>query len=90
MLDTIHPLAIFTGFISTSDDQVRTCLFSYVTLWQHIHPVTDGHTLQEMGLPPGPQYTKILEALRAAWIDGEVHSAEEEQKLLEKFLAETH
>jgi tRNA nucleotidyltransferase (CCA-adding enzyme) len=43
---------------------------------------TNGHSLRALGLEPGPQYRRILERLRAAWLDGEVSSAEQEDALL--------
>lgn len=58
----------------------------YASHWQHIHPKTDGDTLKALGLPPGPAYKKILLRLHAAWLDGEVASAEQEKALLEKLL----
>lgn len=61
-------------------------LATYASHWQHIHPKTDGDALKALGLPPGPAYKKILLRLRAAWLDGEVASAEQEKALLEKLI----
>jgi tRNA nucleotidyltransferase (CCA-adding enzyme) len=88
-LEPVPPLAIYACFISTEDEPVRECLKNYIVRWQHIHPVTDGHALQAIGLPPGPQYARILDSLRAAWLDGEINSVEEEKELLEKITKET-
>ena len=63
-------------------------LETYAARWQHIHPKTDGDTLKTLGLPPGPAYKKILLRLRAAWLDGDVASAEQEKHLLERLLNE--
>ena len=62
-------------------------LETYASHWQHIHPKTNGETLKALGLPPGPAYKKILLRLRAAWLDGEVVSAEQEKALLEKLIS---
>ena len=48
--------------------------------------MTSGETLKQMLLTPGPTYQKILIALRAAWLDGEVKTKEEEITLLKKLL----
>jgi tRNA nucleotidyltransferase (CCA-adding enzyme) len=61
-------------------------LEAYAAHWRHIHPKTDGEALKALGIPPGPAYKKILLRLRAAWLDGEVASAEQEKSLLEKLL----
>ena len=42
--------------------------------------------LKARGIPPGPKYTEILRRLRAAWLDGEVKTAEEEEALLNTIL----
>ncbi len=58
----------------------------YVTDWQHIYPQTDGDALKALGLPPGPRYAEILSRLRAAWLDGEITTPEQEQTLLNSLL----
>ncbi len=61
-------------------------LAQYFTRWRFITPATDGNRLKEMGLQPGPQYSEIIERLRAAWIEGEVTSNAEEERLLQQLL----
>jgi tRNA nucleotidyltransferase (CCA-adding enzyme) len=75
--------AIYAVFLVSQEPALAT----YAAHWQHIHPKTNGETLKALGLPPGPAYKKILLRLRAAWLDGEVASAEQEKMLLEKLLA---
>ncbi len=77
------PLAAIYAVWLVSGEQA---LETYASHWQHIHPKTDGETLKALGLPPGPAYKKILLRLRAAWLDGEVASAEQEKALLESLL----
>ena len=48
-----------------------------------VQPHTSGHDLLARHIPPGPVYGQILEQLRAAWLDGQVNSAAEENSLLE-------
>ena len=85
-LDDAPPLARYALYLATSDAQLRSILQNYVTRWQNIQPVTDGHALRKRGLSPGPRYRQVLDALRLAWLDGEVQTVEEEQALLEKLL----
>jgi hypothetical protein len=40
-----------------------------------------------MGIPRGPRYGEILSRLRAARLDGEIHSREEETAMVERMLA---
>ncbi|NMC79706.1 MAG: hypothetical protein GYA59_10135, partial [Chloroflexi bacterium] len=61
-------------------------LWRYNQTWQYVQPITDGRTLQQMGVKPGPIYASILERLRAAWLDGEVTRETEEKDLLSKLL----
>jgi len=62
-------------------------LHTYATRWRHIQPHTDGHTLHAMGLPPGPTYRRILWTLRAAWLDGQIQTPEQERLLLQQLVA---
>lgn len=43
-----------------------------------------GHDLAALGLPRGPLYGQILEALRRARLDGEVSTREEELAWVQK------
>ncbi len=85
-LDEIPPLARYAAYLAADQVRVREALQKYVKEWQHIAPITTGHDLRARGLPPGPIYRQILNALRAAWLDGEIQSAEEEAKLLERWI----
>jgi len=42
--------------------------------------------LRAMGLPPSARYREILDALRKAWLDGEVRTSEEEQAFLQRLI----
>jgi tRNA nucleotidyltransferase (CCA-adding enzyme) len=85
-LDGIEPLAIYANYLASSDPKVRDIIWKYTVKWRQIYPQTDGHVLQQLGLPPGPIYRQILQTLRAAWLDGTIDSPEEEVSLLEKML----
>jgi tRNA nucleotidyltransferase (CCA-adding enzyme) len=85
-LDVITPLAIYTNYLASQDELVRKSIWDYVFNWRQVIPQTDGHTLRQLGLPPGPIYRQILQTLRNAWLDGKIDSPEEEQSLLEQLL----
>jgi tRNA nucleotidyltransferase (CCA-adding enzyme) len=48
----------------------------------------DGDSLRALGLPPGPSYRRILWRLRAAWLDGEIATEEEERAFLGRLVEE--
>jgi tRNA nucleotidyltransferase (CCA-adding enzyme) len=64
--------------------RMEPALRDYLVIWRKVRPAINGNDLKQRGLQPGPRYTDILRRLRAAWLDGEVVSREEELKLLEK------
>ena len=68
------------------EGETKTILSRYLSDWWHIKPKTTGHDLKKRGIPPGPKYNEILRRLRAAWLDGEVKTEEEEKKLLDTIL----
>ena len=63
-------------------------LQKYALKWRHISAHTNGYMLQQLGLKPGPAYKRILDRLRAARLDGEVRTVEQEKALLERLLRE--
>jgi len=83
------PLAIYCLYLKSSDAAVRARLRDFATRWRWIKPITDGAQLKELGVPIGPQIGNILDALKAAWIDGQVRSAAQEAALLQKLLKKT-
>ena len=71
---------------AVQDEEMKNILTTYLSEWWHLKPKTTGHDLKKRAIPPGPKYTEVLRRLRAAWLDGEVKSEEEEKKLLENLL----
>jgi tRNA nucleotidyltransferase (CCA-adding enzyme) len=67
---------------------VRDWVEQFLVNWRHIRPRTDGHQLRQLGLPPGPVYAEILDALRAGWLDGEIKSEAAEREALNALLAD--
>ena len=69
------------------EDPTRAVIDAYLSKWRFISPEVDGNTLRELGLPPGPAYKDILWALRAAILDGQIQSPDEERRLVKEFVA---
>ncbi|MCX6019934.1 MAG: hypothetical protein NTZ50_15790 [Chloroflexi bacterium] len=55
--------------------------------WRWVRPTINGEDLRARGVPPGPEYRRIFDALRDAWLDGRVLSLADEQRLLDEILA---
>jgi tRNA nucleotidyltransferase (CCA-adding enzyme) len=61
-------------------------LKEFLVKWRHIKPTITGDDLKIRGVPPGPLYKEILANLRAAWLDGKLHSSDDELRLLEAWI----
>lgn len=85
-LESLPDEAIFAVSKSMPHGKPRGMLETYLMNWKQIKPHTTGNDLKTRGIPPGPRYKEILRRLRAAWLDGEVRSTEEEFRLLETLL----
>jgi tRNA nucleotidyltransferase (CCA-adding enzyme) len=80
------PQASLVGAYLAGEGAVKAMLDTYLGEWHKVHPNTTGEILRQRGLPPGPRYREILRALRAAWLDGRIRSAGEEETLLAQWI----
>ena len=78
-LDELPALSVYAVWLATEQPALR----EYLTRWRNVRPITTGDDLKARGLEPGPKFKEILTRLRAAWLDGEVGTQEEEKKLLD-------
>jgi tRNA nucleotidyltransferase (CCA-adding enzyme) len=85
-LDGIPQIAVDAVHAVLPQGKARRMLGQYLHSWRHIRTHASGRDLHDRGLTPGPRYRSILEALRAAWIDGAVQNANEESLLLERLI----
>jgi tRNA nucleotidyltransferase (CCA-adding enzyme) len=85
-LDRIANLAIYAVYLDTNKPKHKGILSRYLSSWQHIEANITGKDLKEAGIPPGPQYADILSKIRAAWLDGEISTKNEEEALLDDLL----
>ncbi len=81
-------LAVYVVRAAASQPRERELLGKYLDEWRHVRATFTGHDLRATKLPPGPIYKKILARLRAAWLDGEVSTPEEEAALCAALLRE--
>jgi tRNA nucleotidyltransferase (CCA-adding enzyme) len=87
LLKDTSELALAAAWI-TLNDPAREAIRRYWTVWQHQQPTTNGNTLRERGLKPGPCYSLILTRLRTALLDGEIKTEADERSLLESLIKE--
>jgi tRNA nucleotidyltransferase (CCA-adding enzyme) len=73
-------------WLCTESGRVRARLCRYETELRHVRPSVDGEYLMGLGLKPSPLFSKLLNAVRDARLDGEVHTAEEEYALVARLL----
>ena len=76
------PHAIQANALASESPAVSRHLQLYLTKLRYVKLLLNGEDLQRMGVPPGPQLGKLLEALHEARLNGEVRTREEEEKLV--------
>ena len=53
----------------------------YLTIWQHCSIAITGHDLEDMGLPKGPAYSRVLDKIFKSKLDGMVVTEKDEHRL---------
>jgi tRNA nucleotidyltransferase (CCA-adding enzyme) len=85
-LDGFSPAVIYClQNLSPQIDQ-REILHQYAERWRKLIPGVNGHDLARLGVPPGSIYRDILSQLRIAWLDGVIHTPEEEKEFLDRVI----
>ena len=79
---SIESLIFLMAF--TKAEESRQAISRYVTHLQGVKTELSGKSLQRMGLKTGPQFTKILDVLLAARLDGLVSTEQDEIALVKK------
>jgi tRNA nucleotidyltransferase (CCA-adding enzyme) len=87
-LDRLSNLAIYAVYLDTKQPELKGILSRYLSSWQHIETHISGKDLRESGLAPGPRYAEILALIRNAWLDGEISSQKEEERMFRKLVSE--
>ncbi len=81
-LEKLPLLSIYAVYLVSREN----ALLDYLSIWRHVKPHTTGDDLKARGLPPGPRFGEILTQLRAAWLDGEIASKDDEEKYLKSII----
>ncbi len=86
LLERTRPAVWLVLAIAEDHPLLEERLIRYREEWRHVRPELTGVDLQAMGLPRGPLYARLLAALRAARVDGQVRSRTEEEALIQRLL----
>ena len=84
-LDQFDAAAVTALSLASAEDRVRRRLNEYLDTLRHVRPSLNGNDLLALGLPQGPLVGRALDALRDAWLDGEVSSPEQEIALAQSY-----
>lgn len=89
LLDGMPEVTLLAAWIALSHSpEAQRNIDAYASRWRHQRPGITGNDLARMGITPGPRFKVILDALRSAWIDGDIKSPEEEALLLKELLSQ--
>lgn len=80
----LRPLDLGT-LLLVSARHPRPCgqvIWRYLTQWRQMEAPLNGHDLKQLGYRPGPHYRVMLDALRAATLDGQIEDAATAEKFL--------
>lgn len=65
-------------------EEIRKSISQYLARLRFLTLEIDGNDLMRMGVDPGPAYSDILKTVRAATIDGEAETREEQLEIARK------
>jgi tRNA nucleotidyltransferase (CCA-adding enzyme) len=79
--------AIVIVSIAEDSPVLRQAIASYLDNLRHVRTEIDGAALRSLGVPPGPLYSTVLQAVLDARLDGAVKNRLQEEELLQILLA---
>jgi len=71
----------------TRHEKVKKSISYYFTALRHIRPAVRGEDLKQMGLPPGPIYREILQAILNAKLNDELHTEMDELEFIKNHIS---
>lgn len=72
------------------DNRLEKVLEDYLSARARIHMQTNGKKLIELGVRPGPEIGTVLSRVRFAWLEGQIHTGEEENAFVQELLKDMH
>ncbi|MEN9219481.1 MAG: hypothetical protein Q6K08_01615 [Thermostichales cyanobacterium GMQP_bins_62] len=80
-----QPVPVILLTTACAPPSIRRLLYCYLHTWRLTPTLLRGQDLKNLGIPPGPHYGQILQAVRAAQLDGNIHTREEALAWVQKF-----
>ena len=68
----------------TTMDDVRRSISTFVTHLREVTCLLTGRDLKKLRVPEGPLYTRILEEIKAARLNGKAKTREDELRIVER------
>lgn len=68
------------------DERYNKLVMECIQASQRINMSIDGTTLLEMGVKEGPEVGEILNQVRLAWLEGRIHTPEEEKVIVDEWV----
>jgi len=86
-LDEFSEPALFAVWAATESKMAARQIQRYVCKLRHVRPALDGKYLKSLGMKPGPEMGRVLDALRDALLDGRLRTREEQEAFVQTHLA---
>ncbi len=86
ILEPYSRQVLLMAYVAAGDPVIRDLVHQYIQNWAGVRTVTTGRELQVLGLKPGPIFSRLLDELLYARLDGRVSTDEEERNYLQSLL----
>lgn len=87
LLEDVDDEALFVAWAAAESKLAAKQILRNVCKLRGVRPELDGKYLQSLGIKPGPELGRILDALRDALLDGEVRTRAEQEAFVQEFIA---
>ena len=87
LLEDLDDPALFVGWVAAESKQAARQIHRFARDLRHVRPALDGKYLQSLGMKPGPEMGRVLDALRDALLDGEVQTREQQEAFVKERLS---
>jgi tRNA nucleotidyltransferase (CCA-adding enzyme) len=88
-LEDMDAAALFVAWAAADNKLAARQIRRYVCKLRDVRPELDGKYLQSLGIKPGPELGRILDALRDALLDGEVRTRGEQEAFVKERVERT-
>jgi len=75
------------GWVAAESKQAARQIHRFARELRNVRPARDGKYLQSLGMKPGPEMGRVLDALRDALLDGEVQTREQHEAFAKERLS---